>query len=270
MKTSVLVLSTISILIFTANSAFGQNDTINQIDKFNRKQGYWTKSYPNGKKAYEGRFKDDKPIGEFKRYREDGTIKVVLTHNATSTYTQATFFSSDEKIAAQGFYIGKNKDSLWQYYNSNAVLVYEERFQNGNKHGRYKQYYPNGKTYESIPYVNGQMHGTLVQFFPNGLNKTVVNYTNGTQHGNIKVFYEDGKTRVDGLYLNGLKDGEWKFYSDEGQLIETIRYNKGIPENQNQLIEKMNKELDALFKNAGKIQEPSTESFLERMGSSPY
>ena len=45
-----------------------QNDTIfNQTDQNKLKQGFWKKSYPNGKVAYRGFFKDDKPRGVFKR-----------------------------------------------------------------------------------------------------------------------------------------------------------------------------------------------------------
>ena len=121
MRTNILLLSAVFILISFADLAFGQNDTINQVDKLNLKQGYWTKKYPNGKKAYEGRFKDDKPIGEFKRFREDGTLKVALNYNNTGNYSKATFYSSDGKVVAEGFYADKNKDSLWQYYNANST-----------------------------------------------------------------------------------------------------------------------------------------------------
>jgi len=270
MRTNILLLSAISLLISFADLAFGQNDTINQVDKLNRKQGYWTKSYPNGKKAYEGRFKDDKPIGEFNRYREDGTLKVTLNYNTTGNYSKATFFTSEGKKIAEGYYLGKEKDSLWQYFDSNLNLSYEERYSKGLKNGRFKQFYNNGKTLETIPYSNGQIDGVMVQFHPNGLNKSIITFKSGTQHGPIKLYYSDGTLRIEGNYSNGLKDGEWKFYSAEGKLSETVMFKKGTPENYSQLIERENKELELMLKNAGKIQEPTVESFLESMGTRLY
>lgn len=258
------------IALIISQTSFSQNDTINKVDAQNRKQGYWSKNYRNGKKAYEGRFKNDKPVGEFKRFREDGSLKVLLAYNELGTYSKATFFTSEGKKIAEGFYLDKEKDSLWQYFNANSTLTYEERYKNGTKHGRFKQYYSNGKTLETIPYTDGQIHGTMVQFHPNGLNKSTINFSNGKQHGAIKLYYPNGTIRIEGNYLNGLKSGEWKFYSPEGKLTEKLNFANGIPDNYSQLVEKENKELELMLKNAGRIQEPTVESFIESMGAKPY
>lgn len=263
------ILLAISILTIS-HIAFAQNDTINRTDSQNRKQGYWSKAYPNGKKTYEGYFINDKPVGEFKRFREDGSLKAIITYDETSTYSKAEFFTTDGKKIAEGYYSGKDKDSLWQYYNSNSALSYEERYNKGIKNGRFKQYFDNGKPSETIPYINGQIQGAMVQFHQNGHNKSIINFDKGTQHGSIKLFYPNGNIRIDGNYLNGLKDGEWKFYSEDGQLIETQKFIKGFPENYNQLVEKESKELEELLRNAGRIQEPTVESFLETMGNRPF
>ena len=52
----------LSLLLMSGNAM-----TQNLTDAAGKKQGQWVKNYPNGKIMYEGTFKDDKPVGLFKR-----------------------------------------------------------------------------------------------------------------------------------------------------------------------------------------------------------
>ena len=66
-------------LIAISSIALCQTETsINQTDSRGRKQGHWIKKYPDQTILYEGYFKDDHPVGEFRRYYEDKTLKSVL------------------------------------------------------------------------------------------------------------------------------------------------------------------------------------------------
>ena len=68
----------ILIIILLGNAALSQNvgqkgDTLkNYTDINGLKQGYWQKKYYNGNIKYEVYFKNNKPIGEFKRFYESG------------------------------------------------------------------------------------------------------------------------------------------------------------------------------------------------------
>ena len=53
---------------------------LNVTDEDGLKQGKWTKVYPNGTMAYEVYFENDKPVGEYKRYHENGKLSSVLTY----------------------------------------------------------------------------------------------------------------------------------------------------------------------------------------------
>ena len=56
--------------------AIGQSgEDINITDQTGKKQGLWIKKYPNGNIQYEGIFKNDHPVGEFKRYSEDKRLQ---------------------------------------------------------------------------------------------------------------------------------------------------------------------------------------------------
>jgi antitoxin component YwqK of YwqJK toxin-antitoxin module len=73
---------TISYLIAISIIASGQIGTeINKTDQQGRKQGRWIKKYPNENVMYDGFFKDDHPVGEFRRYYENNTIKYLLIFN---------------------------------------------------------------------------------------------------------------------------------------------------------------------------------------------
>ena len=52
---------------------------INRTDSKGRRQGAWTDFYPNGQKRYEGQFKNDVCVGEFKYYDEQGQLKATNT-----------------------------------------------------------------------------------------------------------------------------------------------------------------------------------------------
>jgi antitoxin component YwqK of YwqJK toxin-antitoxin module len=64
----------------------------NQTDKSGRKQGRWIKRYPSVTIMYDGIFRDDKPVGEFKRYYEDQTLKSLLIFNDSGTEALATLY----------------------------------------------------------------------------------------------------------------------------------------------------------------------------------
>ena len=60
----------------------GQSEVnINKTDQQGRKQGEWIKKYPDGNIQYEGTFRDDHPIGEFKRYSEDKKLQSVMVYS---------------------------------------------------------------------------------------------------------------------------------------------------------------------------------------------
>jgi len=250
-------------LLIACGTAIGQTDGAkNQLDSQNRKQGYWCKHYPNGNKAYEGWFKDDKPVGEFRRYHRNGELKALMVYSESSPYISTTFFNEYGKKIVHGFYKNQHKDSLWQYYSLNGKLIFEERYTNGLKNGRIRSYYPTGKVMESASYTNGNLNGLVIQFFENGLNKSIIPYTNGEIDGTMKVFNPNGTIKIEGPYIKGLKHGEWKFYDADGKITQTIKYNNGIAENENELIQKESKYLDSLLKNAGKLKEPSIDEVM--------
>ena len=145
MKKFILILP---IVLFCAGITFAQNDnkgndnsttnnnTLNFTDKNGHKQGYWKKSYQNGKPAYEAYFKDDKPVGEHKRYHMNGKLNAVMKFDAKTGIAKTTLYDKNGILQAKGYYKNKLKDSVWQYYKGEDIFLSEETYSDGKKQGK--------------------------------------------------------------------------------------------------------------------------------------
>lgn len=262
MRTFVLLLSLL--LTTTANSQeSATNDTIfNQVDHLNQKQGHWKKFYRNGKMAYRGYFKDDKPRGTFTRYHENGILSAKLNFSPSGDTAFTTLYTELGRKVAEGLYLRTKKHGVWNYFGSSGSIIFTEEFNKGQKHGRFYTYYPTGETYELVSWKNDQKNGSTVQYYPDGKTKSMIFYKDGVAEGPIKTYYVSGQVRLEGQYTNGLKDGIWKILDPEGKVLNEIHYINGIAENHDELLEKESRELEELMKNIGKIPEPTIEDFV--------
>ncbi len=81
----------ICILLFLPTLLFAQDEAINQTDESGKKQGYWVflgKDVPDlglsaEAKAEEGMYRDNKKIGSWKRYNEDGLPICIVLYGST-------------------------------------------------------------------------------------------------------------------------------------------------------------------------------------------
>ena len=88
----------IASLLAISVCASSQTEThINITDQQGMKQGHWIKKYPNENIMYDGYFKDDHPVGEFKRYYEDQSLKSVLIYSDDGRTGNCNYLSSEWK-----------------------------------------------------------------------------------------------------------------------------------------------------------------------------
>jgi len=96
----------IVLLLVLTTIASGQEQTdLNKTDQQGRKQGHWIKKYPNGTILYEGTFINDKPVGEFKRYNSNNTLKSILIYSSDSREADATIYHPNGFISSKGKYV---------------------------------------------------------------------------------------------------------------------------------------------------------------------
>ena len=241
-----------------------QTDTIfNQTDANNLKQGYWKKTYPNGKLMYKGYFKDNKPVGEMYRYYETGTLKAVMNNDSKSEYAHARLLYADGQLAAEGWYYYSLKDSIWCYYSYyDKSLTARETFNKGIRQGVMIHYYNNGNISEKLVWMNDKKNGLWEQYFINNSPKLKGTFIDNKLEGDFIVYYEDGKTYLKGSYLNNQQNGAWTFYNKDGTMDMKLEYLNGKTKDENKLDEKQQQLFKMIDENQGKFEEPDETNFL--------
>ncbi|MFM1877012.1 MAG: hypothetical protein RL266_2749 [Bacteroidota bacterium] len=214
-----LILALLSVLF-----AFGQD--MNRTDENGLKQGNWKKLYKNGKVRYEGQFKDDKPVGLFKYYYENGELQATNNHVGDGTVANHVYHKNG-KIKAKGIYQGQLKDSLWQYFNENEILVLEETYHSDTLHGYQKTYYENGQLGEETNYHHGIKHGKWLKFFEQGESWVEANYEMGNLHGKFVMYADKNKMQVQGKYHLGIRTGTWLMFNTNGTVRTKEIYRHG-------------------------------------------
>lgn len=257
-----------------ASGLYAQNvgqkgDTLlNYKDINGLKQGNWEKKYSNGEVKYQAYFVDDKPVGDLKRYDTYGNLTAHLVYDDKGEYAIAKFYHRSGKVAGEGNYFGKTRDSIWNYYNDKGTRYLQESFKRGVKHGQFLQITSEGVVIEEINWVNGIKHGVWIKRYAEGPKMWEANYVNGKLEGMTKTYYKSGGLHKEGKFVNDLMHGAWKKYSESGNLKKIYVYKNGhCPE----ALDEQNKMLNELEKNKGKFTGPRSGSDMDWLrGSGGY
>ncbi len=203
---------------------------LNVTDSEGRKQGKWMKYYPDSDvKRYEGQFKDDKPIGRFTYFYEDGTVQTTLDYRE-GNHASARIYFPDGSLMGIGVYVDQQKDSTWTYYSIYGEKVAVEYYVEGKKYGNCKKFHRNGQLLEERYFENDLENGPMKQYYENGELSRVATYVNGSIEGPSAFYHDNGVVRFEGEYFKDTKNGIWKTYDKSGKLIDERKYVKGVPE----------------------------------------
>jgi len=261
-------------LIYLNPEVFGKfvnnkGDTIyNQTDEEGLKQGYWKKQYSNGSLKYKGGFINDKPVGEFRRYFENGQLKALMIFDKKSELVNTIIYYEDGRLAAEGQYIKNKKDSTWNYYSYySQTLVCKESYINGLKHGISIKYYNNGNFSEELEWKDDAKDGKWNQYFESREIKMKSFYKSGLRDGYFKLFYKSGQIEIEGQYINNRKHDYWTYYDENGNTILKVDYEYGNPVNKEVLHQKEKEFFQQMEENLGKIQEPNEADFVPYLNS---
>ncbi|MEO8067462.1 MAG: hypothetical protein ABI599_07215 [Flavobacteriales bacterium] len=216
-----------TLILAALMAAFSYATAQNVTDAQGRKQGAWSKSWPNGQVRYIGQFKDDKPQGTFKHFTEEGLVSTVQVFAADGNTSHAQHFHPSGRVLATGKYVGQAKDSLWNYYDEDGKLRKVERLVKGTLHGDEVSYYPDGKEAERTGYDHGRKQGAWKQWFPDGAVKAEGIYTAGQPEGRMTWYFANGKKEIEGSTVNGEKDGTWFYWNEDGSMQLQMLFAKG-------------------------------------------
>ncbi len=259
MKVSLIYLM---FLLFINANMLSQDTCINIPDENEKKTGYWREYYDNGKVRYEGHFLNDHPVGEFTRYYKTGIPQAKIIYSEDGRETYAELYYLNGKIAAQGKYIEKLKDSTWNFYSEHdGHLALKENYLKGKRQGESIKYYRSNKVSEKVHYTSDLLNGQWEQYFENGTQRLDGNYLNGKRQGEFRTWNAEGKPSVMGFYENGDMDGEWKYFNEDGEVDIIILYRNGVME-PNEDIERLQEEFSRRVEESiGKYSEPEFNHF---------
>ncbi|MBL7950166.1 MAG: hypothetical protein JNM62_00485 [Flavobacteriales bacterium] len=213
--------------LFAPSFAQPTGTQLNSTDAKGRKQGDWSKTWSNGKTRYAGQFKDDRPVGTFKHYDEEGRLVTLQEHAGDGRTSRARHFHGNGTLMAQGKYLGQEKDSTWNYYCGDGKLRKVERYLNGKLNGEQMAYYADGSLAEQETWKNGVLEGPGKSWFPNGKVKSEVTYLAGEPEGRMTFYFLSGKKEIEGNMVNGDRDGTWYYFNEDGSVQLQVLYGKG-------------------------------------------
>ena len=258
-KTELLVYILLVIIcpVTLAQENISSDTSFNNIDDNGLKQGHWKKYYDDGNPEYEGYFKNDKPVGEFKRFFPGNKIKAIMNYKEDGKTVKATLFYQNAKKAAEGTFIDMKKEGQWKYFSFyGGYLSSLENYINGKKDGVSYKYYENGIITEEIHWKNGIKQGKWTRYYLNENPVVSSTYLNDKLHGDYEAFYHDGNLKVKGIYWKDTRHGKWLYYNEKGEIKLTIKYNYGEVLNKDELNEYERKIFESFEKEEGKFKEP--------------
>lgn len=199
----------------------------NVIDENGKKQGKWSKNYPNGKVKYKGEFKDDKEIGTFTYYSKDGKLSQTIEYSQNGKVGQAKFFYKNGKLMSEGKYVDKKKEGIWTYYDEKGRKLREENLVAGKKEGKETNWDRNGKVNVTTMYKNGIKEGEEWKtYYADGY--SIANYSKGKLNGKITHYFASKKPLYEGQYADDKKVGEWKFMNEAGDVIKVQKWENDV------------------------------------------
>ncbi len=199
----------------------------NNVDANGKKQGYWKKYNDKKELLYEGQFKNDVPVGEFKYYYSNGKLKSRSFFIQGTHKVRTIIYHENEKKAAEGLFVDQIKDSIWNYYNSEEQLITVESYKKGKKEGHWATYSSQtGILLEEWDYSDDVLNGKHKTYFVDGNLNTTISYINGKMNGVIESYYPNKNIYIRGIYHEDNKEKNWDFYDEEGHIRKTIEYAK--------------------------------------------
>ena len=199
----------------------------NVVDENGLKQGVWSKKYDWGTTRYEGAFKDDKEVGVFRFYDQNGKLISERTYETPGGISNAIMYRPNGAIEAKGKFDGTNKTGVWKYYSKSGYVISQDQYNNGLKDGPEYVFYPDSSIAELIEWKSDQKNGEWSKYSISGKPSLKATYYKDQLHGEYVEYFKYGNKIVKGAYKKGLKDGNWVYYSTNGSQEKMLVYEYG-------------------------------------------
>ncbi len=217
--------------ITTGKSLAAYEGETNQTDVTGKKTGVWIEKFENGKRKSQINYEAGKPRGDFYKFYQTGGVSAHLYFYDDSLASAILYAENGDKVA-MGYYYNREKDSLWQYYSMDSIVVSEERYKRGVKNGQETTYYFFGFPAEEIMWKDGKKEGPWKRYYESSTPMFETQYKNGVLDGPYVKYDIKGNKVIIGNYKNDLKEGDWLVQDSETQKMVKIKYINGKLSNQ--------------------------------------
>jgi antitoxin component YwqK of YwqJK toxin-antitoxin module len=200
----------------------------NRVDEKGRKQGEWARHWETtGALRYEGTFRDDKPVGIFRHYDEQGRPSSIVSHRPDGRTSYAEHLHPNGRPMAAGKYVGQVKDSVWTYYTPEGAVKQVEHYNVGRLHGERLTYHPNGQLAERTHFKGGRREGAHETWYGTGNKHVEATYVADQLDGRYTLYHPNGRKEAEGQYVKGRKEGTWVHFLADGKPHVTRVHKEG-------------------------------------------
>lgn len=170
--------------------------------------------YENENKKSEGEIVNNKKIGEWSYFKNDGKLDDIYIYNGKES-TLTKFWRNGEK-KAEGNILNEEKIGLWNNWNNEGDLIEFKLYEEGVLLSRTTNEYYNhtiGLLYEQKTY--------------NTQNILLEHRSYGFQENNkynVVYYYENGIKKSSGKIVDGLNVGKWNYYNETGAIAQIEKH----------------------------------------------
>ncbi|MBK6698936.1 MAG: hypothetical protein IPG55_03375 [Saprospiraceae bacterium] len=158
--------------------------------------------FANGQLGNEGFFKDNKKIGRFKSWYDNGQIEADWDN------------------------LNGNENGFIQCWFKNGKIKKVGTLINGIENGIHKTWFENGQQESEGNFMEGKKEG-LWKYWNETLEYKERNYHNDSLDGQTKEIYNDN-SQVLGQYKNSKEFGKWIWKDSIGNITQIAFYNTGV------------------------------------------
>lgn len=221
--------------------------------KMGSRSGLWTRWYENGQIKSVGSYytaglgSSSNEHGEWKYYREDGTLQKKGTYSLSGMKTglwheydesgvvsrieSRNLFgtlegSIEREVALEALPEGVTQDpekmtGTWVWKDTAGTITRRAVMINGEGAGLYQQYYANGKLGMEGQLAGQSREGTWKAWTESGVLKEQADYVGNKKTGTYAAWRTDGTKQTEGNYTDDVKTGTWKTFHTDGETALT-------------------------------------------------
>ncbi len=195
------------------------------------KDGKVVEWYENGKKKFEGNYKNGKPHGKFIAWDEHGETIAEADADVNIFGRSVLDFHSDGTI--QNIANTKNNQANGNFFrwHANGQIAYKGNVKNGIFDGKLIGWDENGQKRSEIYYVKnskGDLEGKFIEWYENGQKAGEGTIVNDKKEGKVIEWYENGQKKREENYINGTLEGKAFKWHEDGKQVYEKTYKNGV------------------------------------------